>query len=171
MPAMGAIDGWNLAIVQLRKRAGLKQGEAAQKAGLSPAQLSRYESGSASPSLRTLGRLLDIYAADLAELGTEAKKQSTSGTRPTIIFMDNFDGGRDATGRRPGSAECVANALSKMKAWREVAAQSHDVDVVVFTTDGLIAAQTKRNADDPSSPQFWHHVFSEIGEKEDSKKN
>jgi transcriptional regulator with XRE-family HTH domain len=55
-------------------RAGLKQGEAARKVGLSQGQLSRYESGVASPTLKTLGRLLDAYGADLGQLAAAARE-------------------------------------------------------------------------------------------------
>ena len=85
---MSAIDGWHEAILMLRKRTGLKQGEAAAMAGLSSAQLSRYESGSASPSLQTLGRLLDAYHTDLAEFGAEARKQAGSNGQTYFVFFD-----------------------------------------------------------------------------------
>ncbi|HTG36061.1 MAG TPA: helix-turn-helix transcriptional regulator [Thermoanaerobaculia bacterium] len=91
---MGAIDGWNEAIVRLRRKAGLKQGEAAEKAGLSPAQLSRYEAGVASPTLRTLGRLLDVYEANLDDLAAAAREAKcatsqagTSYAEPVLTWL------------------------------------------------------------------------------------
>src|ERR1700709_2842382 len=69
---MSSIDGWNLAIKRLRLEAGLNQGQAADLAGLSAAQLSRYEAGLVHPSLRILGKLLDTYGADLKSFAARA---------------------------------------------------------------------------------------------------
>jgi len=73
---MSSIDGWNLAIKRLRLEAGLNQGQAADLAGLSAAQLSRYEAGLVHPSLRILGKLLDTYGADLKSFAARAAIES-----------------------------------------------------------------------------------------------
>jgi uncharacterized protein len=53
-----------------RERAGLSQGALAARAGTSQPAVSRYESGSSSPSVETLDRLLAVMGARL-ELGAE----------------------------------------------------------------------------------------------------
>lgn len=53
----------------LRQKRGLRQFEAAQRAGISKAMLSGYENRKRLPSLRSLARVLDALDAGLIDLG------------------------------------------------------------------------------------------------------
>lgn len=53
-------------LIEARERAGLRQAEAARRAGLSPQELSRYETGDAVPGGIRLVRLCQVY--DLADI-------------------------------------------------------------------------------------------------------
>ena len=69
LPAASAADtGEQLA--KLRATRGLSLGEAAQRAGLSPAQLSRIEQGGASPSIAALQRLTALYGSSVLSFFT-----------------------------------------------------------------------------------------------------
>jgi transcriptional regulator with XRE-family HTH domain len=61
-------EGLGTALRWLRDRRGLTQAQAAEKAGISKAALSRYEHGRTLPTLETLGRLLRALGCDLFEL-------------------------------------------------------------------------------------------------------
>lgn len=65
--AMARFDNLGPVIGLLREKAGLNQKELAKRAGITPAMLSGYENGIESPSLASLGKILD--ALDLY-LGT-----------------------------------------------------------------------------------------------------
>ncbi|KPA87280.1 putative transcription factor, MBF1 like protein [Pseudomonas asplenii] len=67
-----------------RSKAGMSQKELAEKSGISVPQINRYESGKASPRLRSairLGHVLGVDAYDLApELKNKTKEISISFT-------------------------------------------------------------------------------------------
>jgi len=52
-------------LVQVRREAGLTQAELARRAGTSQAMVARYETGAASPTVRTLARLLRAAGHEL----------------------------------------------------------------------------------------------------------
>ncbi|MGH8952855.1 MAG: helix-turn-helix domain-containing protein [Acidimicrobiia bacterium] len=52
-------------IVDLRERHGLTQAELAERCGMDQADISRIESGSTSPTARTLQRIAAALDADL----------------------------------------------------------------------------------------------------------
>lgn len=64
---MGRFDRLGPTLITLRERAGLTQKDLAVRAGITPAMLSGYETGSTEPTLQSLGSILD--ALDLY-LGT-----------------------------------------------------------------------------------------------------
>jgi uncharacterized protein len=61
---------------QARKSAGLTQAELAHRAGTSQAMVARYETGAASPTVRTLRRLLRAADRDLEMSTVSTKKLS-----------------------------------------------------------------------------------------------
>ena len=66
-------------VASLRTEAGISQREAARRAGIDQADLSRIESAQITPSLPTLLRLLDAVGGSLVL----ARKTTTSGARAT----------------------------------------------------------------------------------------
>jgi len=62
------LGGLGPALRRLRMARGLRQYEAAEKAGVTKAMLSAYETGKRRPSLKTLDRLLDAIGVDLGDL-------------------------------------------------------------------------------------------------------
>lgn len=156
---MGAIDGWNEAIVRLRKRAGLKQGEAAVRAKLSPAQLSRYESGVASPTLKTLGKLLDIYDADLAEFGVEAKKHADVGCSLNPQLSNNFIVVVDSSGQ--GKTGSLA-AHFIHSTYQQADAQAFFDEVV-----GWAEELKRQNCFDPDGAAYLKALEQVLGEDEE----
>ena len=78
-------------LAALRKAAGLSQREAAKRAGVDQADLSRIESGQIIPSLPTLLRLLDVAGSTLvlarnpAPREQAAKKTATVAARSTRL--------------------------------------------------------------------------------------
>lgn len=64
LPAVGP------ALRLLRERCGLRQFEAAERAGVTKAMLSAYERSRRRPSLATLSRVLDALDARLVDLGS-----------------------------------------------------------------------------------------------------
>jgi uncharacterized protein len=61
---------------QARRSAGLTQAELAHRAGTSQAMVARYETGAASPTVRTLRRLLHAADRDLEMSAVSTKKVS-----------------------------------------------------------------------------------------------
>lgn len=64
------------AIRALRKRGALTQEALAERCSLSRSAIGQFERGLASPSLETLGRILDAIGADLRDLQDELDRQS-----------------------------------------------------------------------------------------------
>lgn len=67
-PIHDPFEGLGTALRWLREQRGLTQAQAAEKAGLGKAGLSRYEHGRTLPTLETLGRLLRVLGCDLFDL-------------------------------------------------------------------------------------------------------
>jgi len=67
-----------LAIV--RRKAGLTQAELARRARTSQAMVARYETGAASPTVRTLARLLRAAGHELVLAGPRADRIDAQGT-------------------------------------------------------------------------------------------
>lgn len=63
------------AVKALRKRRGLTQGALAERCSLSRSAIGQFERGLASPSLETLGRMLDAIDADLRDLQRELDRR------------------------------------------------------------------------------------------------
>lgn len=98
----GVFRGLHRALRQLRIDRGLTQGELAEAAGIGKASLETYESGRSEPRLGTLGSLLAVLDADLAELGRFLEKaREPSHRRPRTRS-------RLGKSRRPPEAETSA---------------------------------------------------------------
>jgi transcriptional regulator with XRE-family HTH domain len=72
--------GLATAVRQLRKGAGLNQGQLAEKAGISPSWLSRIESGAYDPSwgnIRLVAQGLNISLRTLSERAEECEAELT----------------------------------------------------------------------------------------------
>ncbi len=65
---MGELTGIGQALKLLRKRTGLKQREVGEKAGVTPAMISTYETGKAVPLIPTVESLLDAMGFDRFDL-------------------------------------------------------------------------------------------------------
>lgn len=65
---MSAFDRMDRALELLRTRAGLKQIEVAQRAGITPSMISEYESGKKRPHVDTLDKVLAVLGADAHSL-------------------------------------------------------------------------------------------------------
>lgn len=66
-------------LVHVRRRAGLTQAELAHRAGTSQAMVARYETGVASPTVRTLRRLLRAAGHELVIASRPAGSTDLSG--------------------------------------------------------------------------------------------
>lgn len=66
-------------LVQVRREAGLTQAELARRAGTSQAMVARYETGVASPAVRTLARLLLAAGHELVLSGPAVSPGSVAG--------------------------------------------------------------------------------------------
>ena len=64
------------ALKRMRQRAGYLQAEVAEKSGLTPAMVSAYEAGKASPSLGSLSVYLGAIQRDLGDLQDEVNRLS-----------------------------------------------------------------------------------------------
>lgn len=69
-------NGLSGAITRIRMRKGLKQEEAAQRAGVDPSNWSKWETGERYPQRRQLAKITAGLGCDEVELGLEASFQS-----------------------------------------------------------------------------------------------
>ncbi len=69
-------EGIGPAIKALRERRSLTQIDLAQRCQLSRGAIGQFERGLASPSLETLGRILEVLETDLKDLQCELDRQS-----------------------------------------------------------------------------------------------
>lgn len=68
------MGGFGKALRALRTRAGLRQEEVDDAAGISRGNTSRYETEAKRPSFATLEKVLAVLGADLYDLGVEARR-------------------------------------------------------------------------------------------------
>jgi uncharacterized protein len=80
---MGADAGVLLAGV--RREAGLTQADLARRAGTSQAMVARYETGAASPTVRTLARLLRAAGRELVLSGPPAGPEESPGPVAALL--------------------------------------------------------------------------------------
>ena len=80
---VGADAGVLLAGV--RREAGLTQAELARRAGTSQAMVARYETGAASPTVRTLSRLLRAAGRELVLAGPPARPEDSPGPVASLL--------------------------------------------------------------------------------------
>ena len=71
---MAVLDGLGKALATLRKERRLTQTELAQRAEVSRANLSCYESGSIKPKVETLDRILDALDVDVLSFGQKIRE-------------------------------------------------------------------------------------------------
>jgi uncharacterized protein len=72
-------------LIRVRREAGLTQTELAHRAGTSQAMVARYETGAASPTVRTLARLLQAAGHSLVLSGPTAEPSSPPGPVATLL--------------------------------------------------------------------------------------
>jgi uncharacterized protein len=70
---------------QVRREAGLTQAELARRAETSQAMVARYETGAASPTVRTLARLLRAAGRELELSGAVASPRVPRGTVAALL--------------------------------------------------------------------------------------
>jgi len=75
-------EGLGPAIKALRKRRGLTQIDLADRCHLSRGAIGQFERGLASPSIETLGRILEVLESDLTDLQRELERRA--GTSPEL---------------------------------------------------------------------------------------
>jgi transcriptional regulator with XRE-family HTH domain len=108
---------------ELRRRSGLTLEAAAQRAGLSPAHLSRLETGRRQPSLPMLLALARIYGTTVSELLGE-----TSGGRDAVLRAGNVPA-READGWTYRQAGGSGRAMQALRVHVPYAAQQDLVRV------------------------------------------
>jgi uncharacterized protein len=72
-------------LVRVRHEAGLTQAELAHRARTSQAMVARYENGVASPTVRTLARLLKAAGHELVLTGPVAHKATSQGPVAALV--------------------------------------------------------------------------------------
>jgi uncharacterized protein len=75
-------------LLEARRSAGLTQAELARRAGTSQAMVARYETGVASPTVRTLRRLLRAAGHDL-ELSTVSAKTASPASQLAMTLREH----------------------------------------------------------------------------------
>lgn len=103
-------------LIELRAAANLSQRQAAKRAGVDQADLSRIESGQITPSLPTLLRLLDAVGGTLIV----ARKRSASPSPEAA----RTSGARHASGSGPSAGATGGPQRTKRAATRSVAARA-----------------------------------------------
>jgi uncharacterized protein len=78
-PDVGAL------LAGVRREAGLTQAELAHRAGISQAMVARYETGAASPTVRTLSRLLRAAGRELVLAGSPARPEESPGLVASLL--------------------------------------------------------------------------------------
>ena len=76
------------AIKALRERRSMTQIELAERCDLSRGAIGQFERGLASPSIDTLGRILEILEADLSDLQRELDGGPEAPSEPAPQFLD-----------------------------------------------------------------------------------
>jgi uncharacterized protein len=72
-------------LARVRRETGLTQTELARRAGTSQAMVARYENGAASPTVRTLARLLRAAGRNLVISGPAATAQLERGPTASLL--------------------------------------------------------------------------------------
>ena len=72
-------------LARVRREAGLTQAELARRGGTSQAMVARYENGAASPTVRTLARLLRAAGHELVLSGPAASQQVNRGPVSALL--------------------------------------------------------------------------------------
>jgi uncharacterized protein len=72
-------------LASVRRAAGLTQAELAHRAGTSQAMVARYETGAASPTVRTLGRLMRAAGRELKLSGLPASRGGSPGPVAALL--------------------------------------------------------------------------------------
>lgn len=93
-------------LVELREAANLSQRQAAKRAGVDQADLSRIESGQVTPSLPTLLRLLDAVGATLIVARRRSTSRATEGTQD----MGRLRTADASTGQSEGQKRATARS-------------------------------------------------------------
>lgn len=73
------VDSYGARIKAARKQAGLKQKELAEKLGMSPGGVGRWENDFRTPTVKTLTKIANVIGCDLADLlPDEAQRVQTN---------------------------------------------------------------------------------------------
>ena len=100
-------------LAELREAANLSQRQAAKRAGVDQADLSRIESGQITPSLPTLLRLLDVVGGTLIVARRRSASLPPDGGRPSQARRANGSGATTGRSGRPqGTKRAVANTAA-----------------------------------------------------------
>jgi transcriptional regulator with XRE-family HTH domain len=90
-------------LAELRTTAHLSQREAAKRAGVDQADLSRIESGQITPSLPTLLRLLDVVGGSLVLARNPAPRRQAARTTPTRASSSSASAGQTGSAKSIGT--------------------------------------------------------------------
>jgi len=117
----------------LRENAGLSQSDLGRRAGIPQSAISRYESGSKTPTLSVLERVVEAAGYDV-----------TFAFQPTLLFEGAFEGpvGRRVQPRRAALRSLFAEAGATFprvfgSVSRGEDREDSDLDVVVDLPDGM----------------------------------
>jgi predicted nucleotidyltransferase/DNA-binding transcriptional regulator YiaG len=78
-------------LAEVRREARLTQAELAHRAGTSQAMVARYETGAASPTVRTLSRLLRAAGRELVLAGPPARPEESPGLMASLLREHRAD--------------------------------------------------------------------------------
>lgn len=106
-------------LAELREAANLSQRQAAKRAGVDQADLSRIESGQITPSLPTLLRLLDAVGGTLIVARRRSASLPSDGGRPSRARRANGSGATTGPSGRPRGTKRAA-ALTTASAGKTV---------------------------------------------------
>lgn len=124
-------------LAELRSEANLSQRQAAKRAGVDQADVSRIESGQITPSLPTLLRLLDAVGATLVLARTTPSRPSTK--RPPAAAARKRGATADPAPRaRPTAGPARAGSIAQASLARAATAPA-------------VPPKTRRRGTDPSS--------------------
>lgn len=79
------------ALQRMRQERGMTQGELAQKAGVTPTIVSKYESGRHLPQTANLLAILNAMGADIAELGFTIRSMLFDAARRAVELQGPVD--------------------------------------------------------------------------------
>ena len=95
----GLLSHLGVALREMRKRAGLKQGELAKLSGVSQSRISKLERGEEKPGIEKAMALAYAAGSSLAELETEMSRLAGEG-HPLVVLLESIEQRQDEIDQR-----------------------------------------------------------------------